>query len=217
MRLDQKSQTPPSRVEGFLPAFSVTLIASFLYALLPAQITLGPLWVLPVIMLPLLLTVALLKRFGKRLGAHYLGHVSTAIMTCFIAYSLILLVADVFRGAGLGPNMLRASGILWVMNIIVFASWYWRLDAGGPMARADRGKHDVGCFLFPQMTLRWADAKPWIPHFIDYLFVAFNTSTAFSPTDTAILSRWAKLLVMAQSIISLGLVVLVVSRAVNII
>ena len=52
---------------------------------------------------------------------------------------------------------------------------------------------------------------------LDYLFVAFTTSTAFSPTDTPVLSRWAKLLTMLQAIISLGIVVLIAGRAINII
>ena len=59
-------------------------------------------------------------------------------------------------------------------------------------------------------------AAPWSPEFVDYLFLAFNTSTAFSPTDTAVLSRNAKLGMMAQSIISLAILVLIAARAVNI-
>jgi uncharacterized membrane protein len=56
----------------------------------------------------------------------------------------------------------------------------------------------------------------WKPNFVDYLFLAFNTSTAFSPTDTAVLSRWTKLGMMVQSLISLMIVVLLAARAVNI-
>ncbi len=56
----------------------------------------------------------------------------------------------------------------------------------------------------------------WSPGFIDYLFLAFNTSTAFSPTDVPVLSRWAKVLMIVQSLISLATVVLLAARAVNI-
>ncbi len=55
----------------------------------------------------------------------------------------------------------------------------------------------------------------WSPGFVDYLFLAFNTSTAFSPTDTAVLSRRAKVLTMAQSLISLAVVAVLIDRAVN--
>jgi hypothetical protein len=51
---------------------------------------------------------------------------------------------------------------------------------------------------------------------VDYLFLAFNTSTAFSPTDCPVLTRWAKILMMMQSLISLATVVLLAARAVNI-
>jgi uncharacterized membrane protein len=56
----------------------------------------------------------------------------------------------------------------------------------------------------------------WSPGFVDYLFIAFNTSTAFSPTDSPVLSRWAKVLMMIQSLISFTTVVLLAARAVNI-
>ena len=77
------------------------------------------------------------------------------------------------------------------VHVLAFASWYWRLDADGPNARDQR------------------DA-------LNYLFLAFNTSTAFSPTDVLLLSRWAKLMMMVQALISLATVALLAARAVNI-
>ena len=56
----------------------------------------------------------------------------------------------------------------------------------------------------------------WKPGFMDYLFLAFNTSTAFSPTDVPVLSRWAKGLMMIQAVISLATIALLAARAVNI-
>lgn len=56
----------------------------------------------------------------------------------------------------------------------------------------------------------------WEPHFADYLYLSFTNATAFSPTDTLPLSRWAKLLMATQSGVSLTTVALVVARAVNI-
>jgi hypothetical protein len=105
-------------------------------------------------------------------------------------------------------------------NILVFALWYWRLDAGGPNHRDRRAGHPEGAFLFPQMAsdeAKTASGQPlWSPNFIDYLFLAFNTSTALSPTDVPVLSRWAKLLMMMQALISLTVIVLLAARAVNI-
>jgi uncharacterized membrane protein len=67
--------------------------------------------------------------------------------------------------------------------------------------------------VFPQRQHEGAD--DWMPDFLDYLFFAFNSSTAFSPTDTLVLSRRMKLLMMSQSLISLAVLAVVAARAVN--
>jgi hypothetical protein len=118
-------------------------------------------------------------------------------------------------------ELLRAATALWVCNVLIFASWYWRLDAGGPHQRDLSVCHTDGAFLFPQMTLSRElriemEEDDWKPGFMDYLFLAFNTSTAFSPTDVPVLSRWAKGLMMIQAIISLATIALLAARAVNI-
>jgi hypothetical protein len=136
-------------------------------------------------------------------------------------WSLGLLIAALPLHKELPQELLRSAAALWITNILVFASWYSRLDAGGPRARELRGVHTDGAFLFPQMILT-RDAKRgigeqcWSPGFVDYLFLAFNTSTAFSPTDSPVLSSWAKLLMMVQALISFATVALLAARAVNI-
>jgi len=105
--------------------------------------------------------------------------------------------------------------------VLVFALWYWRLDAGGPNQRDLNSSHTNGAFLFPQMTMEKSstaagEQSRWSPNFFDYLFVAFNTSTALSPTDAPVMARWAKLLMMLQATISLAVIVLLAARAVNI-
>jgi uncharacterized membrane protein len=64
-------------------------------------------------------------------------------------------------------------------------------------------------------ALKQAAQENWSPEFIDYLFLAFNTSTAFSPTDVPVLDRWAKILMMIQSILSLLIIAILAARAVN--
>ena len=95
------------------------------------------------------------------------------------------------------------------------------LDAGGPHQRDKTSEHTNGAFLFPQTTmtkqaLRDADQQDWTPNFVDYLFLAFYTSTAFSPTDAPFLARWAKTLMMPQSLLSLLIIALRAAGAVNI-
>ena len=110
---------------------------------------------------------------------------------------------------------------LWSTNVLTFALWYWRLDGGGPFARRQRELSGSRAFLFPQLQIERSDraafgVERWFPGFVDYLFIAFNTSAAFSPTDTPVLQRWAKLLNMVQSLISLTIVAVLLSRAVGV-
>ena len=64
-------------------------------------------------------------------------------------------------------------------------------------------------------ALKQAGQANWSPEFIDYLFLAFNTSTAFSPTDVPVLDRWAKILMMLQAILTLLIIAILAARAVN--
>jgi hypothetical protein len=148
------------------------------------------------------------------------GHLLAGILTLFMVWSLVLLARALPAHTESPVTLLRSAAALWVTNVLVFALWYWRLDAGGPHQRDLRAVHPSGSFLFAQMTFREDDVPPewkgWSPTFIDYLFLAYNTSTAFSPTDVPVLSRWAKLLTMAQASISLTVVVILAARAVNI-
>lgn len=146
-----------------------------------------------------------------------LGYATSAISTLVLAYGLIDLVRDLVERRRTSPGQLLAGAlILWTMNTLVFATWYWRLDAGGPHRRSHHKNYRDGAFLFPQATIgdgkRYSD---WRPAFVDYLFLSFNTSTAFSPTDTPVLSRWAKVLMMLQSSLSLTTLAVVAARAVN--
>ena len=68
--------------------------------------------------------------------------------------------------------------------------------------------------MFPQQTD--GNTRGWAPHFLDYLFVAFTAATALSPTDTYPLTRWAKMLMMIEAIISMLTIIVLAGRAVNI-
>ena len=59
-------------------------------------------------------------------------------------------------------------------------------------------------------------AADWAPQYGDYFYLAFTNATAFSPTDTLPLTRPAKMLMLAQSAISLVIAVMIISRAVSV-
>jgi uncharacterized membrane protein len=104
---------------------------------------------------------------------------------------------------------------MWVVNVLLFGLWFWQLDGGGPLARRACAISELD-FLFPQQSEPALGESGWRPLFLDYLYVSFTNATAFSPTDAMPLSRWAKMLMLLQSAISLTLAVMVVARAVNI-
>jgi hypothetical protein len=188
---------------------------------LPEPLSLGPGWLLIAVVAVLLIPTEWARSRGFDRLNQIMGHVLSSIVTADMIWSLGRLVAALPSHQIAPPDLLRASAALWISNILIFASWYWRLDAGGPHAREVRGAHTDGAFLFPQMTLNRQvrmdlHEQSWSPGFVDYLFLAFNTSTAFSPTDCPVLTRWAKVLMMVQSLISLATVVLLAARAVNI-
>lgn len=200
------------------PAAVAILGVGGVYLSLPPHLTFGPSWVLLAVVAVLLVPTIVSHSIGYHRVNTALGHVTSAILTLALVLSLTALIRDLPAKIETPSELLRSAAALWSTNILVFALWYWRLDAGGPHARDARGHHCEGAFLFPQMMsgLGIVIDPEWTPRFVDYLFVAFNTSTAFSPTDTPVLSRWAKLLTMMQSVISLLIVALLVSHAIGV-
>ena len=141
----------------------------------------------------------------------------TIVLGASVAFVIAQLVASDFVAQRIGHSpspsvLLRNAALIWLSNVLVFAFWYWEVDAGGPLKRhATNYRSDD--LVFPQRQHEGAD--DWMPDFLDYLFLAFNSSTAFSPTDTLVLSRRMKGLMMCQSLISLSVLAVVAARAVN--
>jgi uncharacterized membrane protein len=187
----------------------------------PETLAFQPTWLLPSVESLLLIGLFVanpyrVNRESSALrGASMMLVVIATVATAWSVYRLVVVLVTAKR-AGPTPTVVLASGAaIWLTNVIVFALWYWELDRGGPAARAAARK-DHPDFLFPQMATPDLVGLDWEPEFIDYLYVAFTNATAFSPTDTMPLSRWAKLAMMVQSGISVVVMVLVIARAVNI-
>jgi hypothetical protein len=217
MELSQKT----GRTEPRWPSGVAVVAIGGLFAALPSSLVAGPRWLLLATVLVLLVPTVISHRIGHHSLNQILGYVVNSVVTLSLIVSLGLLIDAVTDHAITPQQLLRSAAALWISNILVFASWYWRLDAGGPHERDRTPGHTDGAFLFPQMTMdpaakRAAGEHEWEPNFIDYLFLAFNTSTAFSPTDVPVLSRWAKALMMIQALISLLVIALLAGRAVNI-
>ncbi|MCG7203374.1 hypothetical protein [Streptomyces arenae] len=199
---------------------AVILVAVAIQLMLPHRLALQPYWVLPALEIALLAgliagnprRVEPRTRWLRLVGLALMGLISLA--NGWAAARLVVGLVNGTEGEDAGPLLLTGGGI-WLTNVIVFALWYWEWDRGGPMERV-RGRHQYADFLFVQMQSPEIAPADWEPAFLDYLYLSFTNSTAFSPTDVMPLSRWAKMLMMLQSSVSLVTVVLVVARAVNI-
>jgi len=216
--LARKTATADAAIPGEprWPAVLAILATAALHLILPQPLRFGPGWLLLALVSLLLIPTILAHRAGRHDLNRVLSHIVLLSITASMVWSLALLILRLPEHRDTPQTLLRAAVTLWVANVLVFASWYWRLDAGGPNARDLLESHTYGAFLFPQMLTPGKHARAWRPGFVDYLFLAFNTSTAFSPTDVPVLSRWAKLMMMVQASISLATVALIAARAVNI-
>jgi uncharacterized membrane protein len=196
------------------------VVAICLQLALPDQLTLVSRWLLPGMELAVLIGIVManpnrLDRESAVLRTASL--VLTGLLTVATAWSAALLAEGLIHGRfGKDAGPLLATGAaIWLTNVIAFALWYWQFDRGGPAARA-HARRRVPDLLFPQMQSPDLAPPEWEPAFVDYLYLAFTNATAFSPTDVMPLSRWAKLTMLTQALVSLVIVVLVIARAVNI-
>jgi hypothetical protein len=186
---------------------------------LPDRLTFGPRWLLPAVELAIavVLIAANPVRMRRAVPAlRFLGLGLIAVVGIGTAWSVIMLVRDIVTGYDVGSagQLLGAGSGIYVMNVLTFAVLFWEMDRGGPIARG-LGTDPYPDFLFPQMTAQDLAEHDWEPYFMDYLYTAFTNATAFSPTDTMPLSRWAKSAMAVESTIALATAALVVAKAVN--
>jgi uncharacterized membrane protein len=206
--------------------------ALLLYITLPPKLTIGPVWIAP--LLVLLVSIPLFyfapRRAADNRRVRILGLLSIAIVNFFNVASIVLLIAAFFhpvRAKSLNSAgiLLRNGAQIWLINVLVFGLWFWELDGGGPAIRerdaAILGSHRPD-FLFPQMQLNEQNAAcaydpHWTPAFFDYLYIAFTNATAFSPADVLPLTRRAKAAMLIEAMVSLATIAIVLSRSVSLI
>lgn len=205
-----------------LPALVALLVIGAIYALVAQQWPLGLPGLIPglIMLLAVLLVIAALG--GHPRLRHALGLASLAVVTVAETVGAGLLIINLVTASQRMNEMpqafalllLRDSALIWLVNILTFSFWYWEIDDGGPLQRHMDGYRSQD-FVFPQRSVDTEAARAWAPHYVDYLFLAFTMSTAFSPTDTLVLSVRAKILVMLQALISLTVLAIIAARAIN--
>jgi hypothetical protein len=213
----ERIDKPEPRWQALLAFVAVGTI----YLALPRDLIVGPIWLLPTLIVVLLIPTVVSHRIGRRSVNRWLGIFINGITTIALIVSVALLVKLLPSHRESPLKLLFSGALLWLTNVLVFALWYWRLDGGGPTRRHEEKKFGSTSFLFPQMQVPHDERAQfacmgWRPIFVDYLFVAFTQSSTFGPTDAPLLARWAKILSMIQIFISLSIVILLISRAVGV-
>src|SRR5271167_3935067 len=104
---------------------------------LPEVLSLGPIWLLVGAFVVLATFVSVLHSRGAAKKAYAVG--------------LMLMIS--VTAAVVESHLLQSAASLWICNVLVFAAWYWKLDAGGPYVREKFRRHEDGAFLFPQMAI----------------------------------------------------------------
>lgn len=215
--------SPPAGrpIESRWPVALTILVVLILLTVLPERVRLGPIWLPYIPGITVLGAMAMVPLTGGK--ARWL-RIEGLIMLLFClvigiatVVSLAYLIGEMIHPSSHlnGLELLTSSIAVWIANVLVFSLLYWQIDRGGPEARVDH-RQTIPDWQFPQTDLPDPIRLDWQPTFVDYLFLGYTTATAFSPTDALPLTARAKLWMMLESMISLATILVVVSRAINI-
>ena len=226
MSTSSKPQTPTPKpkpkefVSPDLTQLFVATVAALLVGVIdfvvPNSVVVGPPWLLVAIEAVLLAPIVI-AAISERISLPYhiarlLALILLVVLALSLIASVVLLVTHIPTLQGY--DLLKSGALLWAANVLVFGFWYWETDGNGPPMRLERG-YSAADFQFPQQL--GGNPTNWAPGFMDYLFLAFCTSSALSPADVMPLTRRAKAIMMVQAVISMVIIVLLVARSVNII
>lgn len=177
-------------------------------------------WILAVgpeaVLLGTLVWGAVLQALERIVHRRNVALILLAVISVENAVALVALLGSLIAGQERSGGQLLLKGMtIWGTNVIAYGLWFWGFDRGGPVRRRQPDPPPPD-FQFPQMENPQLAAPGWHPRLVDYVYVSFTNSIAFSPTDAMPLSGWAKLLMLSESGISAISILLVTARAVNI-
>ena len=210
-------QNPVFRGEARWPAALTIVAVVALLVGLPERVTLFPGWLPYAVGGVVVAAMVAVPLSGRAKGWQGFEHAVLLGFVLFTGAGMLATLAEVVREM-LHPTqeiggipLLTSSIAVWATNIHVFTVLYWQLD---------RGRHGGAApapeWIFPEESAAKEFLPGWQPTFVSYLYLGYQTATAFSTTDVLPVSSRAKLLMLVQSLISLATVVVVGARAVNI-
>lgn len=172
----------------------------------------------PYVLLSLILLFGL-GRLGRRDRRREIVIVLLTFVWAFNVVGVGVLVVSLVAHSGVhvtGRQLLVSGAVVWLTNAVAFGLAFWELDCGGPVARSFASGPRTPDFQFPQDENPQLAREGWAPRLWDYFYVSLTNSIAFSPTDSMPLTRPAKALMAAESMLAAVTLLLVAARAVNI-
>jgi hypothetical protein len=216
-----KADAASPRIEPRWPVLLTIIVEAFLLGALPGRVKTLPVWGMPALLGVTILPMAALAVSAKKSRWLRIENIVLLIFlffsACVLLDSLGFLLSAMLRpeASVSGIQLLESSIAAWTGNMLICSLVYWRVDRGGPESRSN-DRSTVPDWLFPQEGAVEHVPPNWRPTYVDYLFLAFCTSTAFSPTDVLPLTSRAKLMMMLESTISLVTIIAIAARAINI-
>jgi uncharacterized membrane protein len=209
--------------ESYLWPLTALVLVILPQVLVPANLREGPPLLVPVVegCVALILLAVAAKPGPVPRGARPLILTLFAVLIVANTAAAVRLVTVVLRSTPTGEapptvtQLLVGAGIVLATNVVTFGLLYWQIDGGGPDGRLVQAR-PFPDFQFPQTLTKGLGPVNWQPRFQDHLYVAFTNVMAFSPTDTMPLTHRVKGLMAIQSLISLFVIGLVLSRVINI-
>lgn len=202
--------------ESRWPPLIALAVGAALYATLPGSLILGGgwlRWIIPALLV-VLMVVSAVQPVAETDRRRHVGIALVVLITIANASAIALLLHGIVTESGFeGKYLILSSVQVWFTNVIVFSLWFWEIDGGGPRHRAlDRARpHD---FLFAQYQV--PEPWTWRPKYLDYLYVSTTNSTSFAPADALPMRHRMKVLMAVQSLLSVVVIIVVISRAVSI-
>jgi uncharacterized membrane protein len=201
------------------PALAIVVLIAIPF-LLPKEVFPRWLWASAPIEVALLAAIAIgdpgrIDRRSQLLRG--LSIVLTFLLAVIAAVATVWLVIQLVDGApdlNDASTLLATGALVWIDVNLTFALLYWELDGGGAAERL-HDRREYPDFAFPEDLNPRVASPSWRPIFADYVYLGFTNATAFSPTDVMPLARWAKMMMVAQAMMSIVILALVIANAVN--
>jgi hypothetical protein len=200
------------------PSALALLIVGLGYSLMSQLLTIGPPWSVLTAVVVGSAAIYILRWRGQHTYRRLVALAILLIVTAAVGASAVFLLVSPAVADVPAVELLRDAVLLWISNILNFGLWYWEIDGDGPVSRLVRRTPPSTDFAFPpqqQAALSGDEKLDWAPQLIDYMFLAFTSSSTFGPTDTLVMARRAKLLMMLQASVSLVIFGGLVARAVG--